>query len=177
MEDCPVDEGRYTRGIKRFSCACEKALPLYSTDALRFHEGMNPAGSNGAMYQEIMQVWERVWVIHFLRAMEAKGWLSSMRRLAIVLDGPLAVFGHPAWLSQAIYKELKRLNLAVRQATNGQDILLIGIEKTGAFAEHLNMLDQFDGGTTGKLPTPFTALLSDSYVKQNIIFTDLAISI
>lgn len=171
-EDCMDSHKQFVRGKGHYVCSCDYHRELYSTDALRIQEGMNPAGSNGAMYQEIMQVWERIWIVHFLRALEAKGWLSSLRRMAIVLDGPLAIFGHPAWLSQAIYKELCRLNQKIRQATSGQDLLLIGIEKTGAFAQHFNMLDMNLNGSGDKLRSPFTALLSDNYIKKYIVFND-----
>jgi hypothetical protein len=108
-EDCP-NESNYLRGRGKYNCSCHLSRTLYSTDALRIYERMNPAGTNGAIFAEIMQVWERVWVVHILRTMEAKKWLSSLSRIAIFLDGPLAVFGQPAWISQAIYRELSRLN-------------------------------------------------------------------
>src|SRR5579884_174055 len=84
--DCPVG-GVYKKGHGCYPCPCPAARPLYSTDALRIHEGMNLEGTNGAMFAEIMQVWERVWIIHFLRTLERKGWLAILGRLAIVLDG------------------------------------------------------------------------------------------
>jgi hypothetical protein len=124
------------------------------------------------MFAEIMQVWERVWILHILRTLEAKTWLSSLRRLAIVLDGPLAVFGHPAWLSQAIHQELYRLNGVVRRATGGQDLLLVGVEKGGMFAEHFDQLDQADENGTGTFPRQAAALITDDYIKKNIIFSD-----
>jgi len=170
-EDCPGD-GEYIRGSNEYTCSCGERRPLFSTDALRIHERMNPIGANGAIFAEIMQVWERVWIIHILRTLEAKQWLSSLRRLAIVLDGPLAVFGQPAWLSQAIYQELCRLNQVARRFTNGQDLLLIGIEKTGMFVEHLNNIDQSEAGTRGQYPAQTVGLISDEYVKRHIVISD-----
>ena len=143
----------YQRGRGEYHCACEQQRPLFSTDALRIHEGMLPGGTNGAMYAEIMQVVERLWIIHLLRWLESKAWLSSLRRLAIVVDGPLAVFGHPAWLSQAISLELCRINEVAKQATGGEDILLVGVEKSGAFVQHLLDLDTQRSGAPGVLPT------------------------
>ncbi|WP_019499009.1 DNA double-strand break repair nuclease NurA [Pseudanabaena sp. PCC 6802] len=170
-EDCPTEE-EYQRGKKQYACSCNLSRALYSTDALRFHERMNPAGTNGAIFSEIMQVLERVWVIHILRTMEAKRWLSSLRRLAIVLDGLLAVFGQPAWISQTIIKELCRLNREVRKATGGKDILLIGVEKTGTFVQHFEDIDRSADGSTGLFPAQAVGLLTDSYIKQNVIFSD-----
>jgi len=171
-EDCPRTPNEYNRGVGRYPCSCPLTRPLYCTDALRIHEGMNPAGTNGALFAEIMQVWERVWVVHILRTLEARGWLSSLRRLAVVLDGPLAVFGHPAWLSHAISQELMRLNEVAKRATGGQDLLLIGIEKTGTFVQHLWELDQFEQGGAGKIAPQSALLPTDSYIKRNIIFSE-----
>ena len=72
-----------------------------------------------------MQVWERLLLIHLLRCFERRGWLDQINRLAFFLDGPLGVFGPPAWLSAAISTELKRLNAAVRAKT-GNDLLSSG---------------------------------------------------
>lgn len=170
-EDCPTEQA-YRKGTNQYLCSCPLSKPLYSTDALRFHERMVPAGTNGAIFSEIMQTLERVWVIHILRTMESKNWLSSLRRLAIVLDGPLAVFGQPAWISQAITKELYRLNEVVRKANGGRDILLIGVEKTGQFVQHFEDIDRTSEGSSGAFPKQSVGLLTDSYIKQNIIFSE-----
>ena len=53
-----------------------------------------------------MQIWERVLLVHLLRCFERRDWLDRASRLAFFLDGPLAVFGPPAWLSAAIQTEL-----------------------------------------------------------------------
>jgi hypothetical protein len=170
-EDCPNNQ-HYQRNRGKYSCSCGLSRPLYSTDALRIHERMNPAGTNSAIFAEIMQVWERLLVVHILRGLETKQWLSSLRRLAIVLDGQLAVFGQPAWISQAIYQELCRINKKVQKVTEGQDILLIGIEKTGGFVQHFEDIDCKEDGNFGNFPCQSVGLLTDSYIKQNIIFSD-----
>jgi hypothetical protein len=170
-EDCP-DSNDYLRGAGEYKCACELSRTLYSTDALRIHERMNPAGTNGAIFSEIMQVWERVWVVHILRTMEARQWLSSLSRIAIFIDGPLAVFGQPAWISQAIYHELCRLNDQVKKVTRGRDLLLIGIEKTGAFVQHFEDLDKREKGEYGAFDNQSIGLITDSYIKKNIIFSE-----
>jgi hypothetical protein len=170
-DDCPID-GFYARGLGRYSCQCSKRRPLYSTDALRIHEGMNLEGTNGAMFAEIMQVLERVWIVHFLRTLEQKKWLPLLRDIAIVIDGPLAVFGHPAWLSQAIREELSRINEGVRRLTGGLDVLLIGVEKTGHFVQHFEDLDQQEGGGSGNFPCQAAMLIDDAYIKGHIVFSE-----
>jgi len=171
-DDCQHPEHAFVRGDGEYVCSCPTKLPLYSTDSLRIHEGMQPTGSNGAMFAEIMQVWERIWVLHVLRTLELKAWLTSLRRIAIVLDGPLAVFGHPAWLSHSIHRELARLNEAARSVNAGLDLLLIGIEKTGPFVDHLIQLDLSANGAPGQFPPQTAMLLDDQYIKQNIVFSE-----
>lgn len=170
-DDCLKHGATYTKGKGEYECECEHRRPLYASDALRIHEGMNPAGSNGALFSEIRQVIERLWLIHLLRVLEQNNWLSSLKRIAIVIDGPLAVFGHPAWLKDAIKKELKRINKLARDV-NGEDIFILGIEKTGAFAEHLISLDTTAEGSPGCIEPGSTLLLDDKYIKDNIIFSE-----
>lgn len=169
-EDCPT-ACLFERGKGKYVCPCNLQLPLYSTDALRIHERMNPIGSNGAIFGEIMQVLERVWIVHILRTLELKEWLSSLSRMAIVLDGPLAVFGQPAWISQSIYRELCRINKVINEY-NKEDLLFIGVEKTGAFVQHFEYLDKDDNGSIGAFPKQTAALIDDAYIKKNIIFSD-----
>lgn len=164
----------YTRaaaGVSTHACPCSLKRPLYSTDALRIHEGMTPEGGNETMYAEVMQVWERLLLIHILRTMEQNHSFLALKSLAIILDGPLAVFGRPAWLSQAIYKELCRLNAEAKKVTH-QDILLIGVEKTGKFVDHFARLDKKPSGESGAFPKEAVALLTDAYIKERIIFSD-----
>jgi hypothetical protein len=132
---------------------------------------MNPVGTNGALFAEVMQVLERVWIIHILRTMEARDWLSLLKDIAIVLDGPLALFGHPAWLSKAVGAELRRVNAKARPYLGGRDIVLVGIEKSGLFVQHLEALDVGPSGEPGYYPPQAVALLDDAYIKRNIMIS------
>ena len=153
------------------TCPCTKQRPIYSTDALRVHEGFRDIGSNGEAFGEVMQVCERVLMVHLLRGFEKRGLLDQIGRVAFFLDGPLAVFGHPAWLSAAIQTELTRINAVARRKT-GSDLAILGIEKTGAFAAHFDELDRTE--TPGKvLFAPRTyMLLTDRYIKTRVNFSD-----
>lgn len=177
-QKCPFDEclhpdQRYLLGQGEYNCTCLNAHSLFSTDALRIHEFMKPEGSNQSMLTETMTVLERVWIIHFLRMLESEGLLPVLKRLAIVLDGPLAVFGAPAWLSSAIEEELTRINDVAKEMIGDPkfDLLLIGIEKSGAFAEHLEDLDKGPNGERDVLPCQMSLLLTDGYIKQRIVFS------
>jgi len=144
---------------------------LYSTDALRLHELMNPAGSNGEMFGQIMSTLEKLWLIHILRAFERKGWLPTLRRVAFVMDGPLAVFSTSSWLTKVINHELCRIN-ELQKKVNNQDLLIIGIEKSGTFFNHFTDIDTTKDGITDNFPKQSALLLDDKYIKQNIIFSE-----
>ncbi|MGH2508317.1 MAG: DNA double-strand break repair nuclease NurA, partial [Ktedonobacteraceae bacterium] len=152
------------------SCTCTRRLAIYSTDALRIYERFHDVGANGEALGEVMQVWERTLLVHIIRSFERRGWLSSLRRLGFVLDGPLAFFGHPAWMSAAVSTELRRLNTEVRAVT-GRDILMLGIEKSGIFVDHFAEIDQTE--TPGELLfKPRTCFMpSDEYIKNRIIYS------
>ena len=172
-EMCPYDaecESRdrsLPRGEGEYTCPCPRGQPLYGTDALRIHEAFNPSRSSGEAYGEAMQVVEHLTIINFLRTLEVKDWLDSLEHIAIVLDGPLGVFGHPAWMKDAIQKELQRINHLV-VAQTGRDMLMLGIEKTGKFMEHLVQLDTNRTGSPGELPCQSAMLLRDDYIKRYI---------
>ena len=172
-DDCPT-AAVYHPAPGASHCTCERQRPWYSTDALRIHEGLNPTGPSGAMFAEAMQVWERIWVVNFLRWIEREPRrFRILRNLAIVLDGPLAVFGHPAWLGPAIGRELRRINEAAREVI-GRDLLLVGVEKSGAFVDHFEALDAPTRRTNGKTRfEPQTAiLLTNEYIRGHIAIGD-----
>jgi hypothetical protein len=151
------------------SCSCNHQYPIYSTDALRIHERFHDHTSNGEAFGEVMQVWERVLLIHLLRWFERRKVLDRVSRMAFIVDGPLAMFGHPAWLSPRIKMELSRLNKLVRDRT-GDDLLIIGVEKSGAFVSHFEEIDKNASGEP-YFPNRSYALLTDEYIKERIIFS------
>jgi hypothetical protein len=157
-------------GFGEYTCK-ESGEPLFSTDALRLHELMNPAGSNGELFGQIMSTLEKLWLVHIIRAFERKGWLSTLRRVAFIIDGPLAVFSTSSWLTKVISHELIRLN-ELQKKVNEQDLLIIGIEKSGTFFNHFIEIDTTKDGVTDKFPKQSALLLNDGYIKRNIIFSE-----
>ena len=80
-QGCPYQElgcDKHLVVAQRVSdCVCSQRRPIWSTDALRIHERFRDVGSNGESFGEVMQVWERVLLIHFLRAFERRGLLGK----------------------------------------------------------------------------------------------------
>jgi len=145
--------------------------PLFSTDALRLHELLNPSGSSGEMFGQIMSTLEKIWLVHILRSFEQKEWLSTLRRVAFIMDGALAVFSTSSWLTKVISYEISRIN-ELQKKINGQDLLIIGIEKSGTFFNHFIDIDTTKDGITDKFPKQSALLLDDNYIKRNIIFSE-----
>jgi len=145
--------------------------PLYSTDAMRLHELMNTGGTNGEMYGQIMQMFEKLWLIHILRSFEKKDWLPLLDRVAFVLDGPLACFSTWSWINKSIITELARINNLQKKQTE-KELLIFGIEKSGTFYNHFEEVDTKADGTTDRFMNQSAFLLSDGYIKRNIIFSE-----
>lgn len=163
-------EEKMTYDYGEYTCP-HTGKALFSTDALRLHELMNPSGSNGELFGQIMSTLEKLWLVHILRAFERKAWLGTLRKVAFLMDGPLAVFSTSSWLTKAIEVELKRIN-DLQKLINGEDLLIIGIEKSGPFFNHFLEIDTSEDGIKDKFPTQSALLLNDEYIKQNIIFSE-----
>ena len=169
----PIEEfqdEKMSYGYGEYTCP-HSGEALFSTDALRLHELMSPGGSNGEMFGQIMSTLEKLWLVHFLRAFEQKGWLATFRRVAFIMDGPLAVFSTSSWLTKVINFELARLN-DLQKKINGVDLLVFGIEKSGTFFNHFNDIDTTKDGVSDKFPKQSAFLLNDNYIKKNIIFSE-----
>lgn len=152
-------------------CPCSEKRSIWSTDALRIHERFHDVGSNGEAFGEVMNVWERLLLVHLLRAFERRGMLDRVHRLAFFVDGPLALFGHPAWLSAAISKELQRLNAEARRLS-GRDLTIVGVEKTGTFVTHFDEVDVSETPGEERFAPGTLFLPTDGYIKDRIIFSD-----
>jgi hypothetical protein len=153
------------------TCPCEHRKRLFPTDALRIHERFNDElGSNGEAFGLVMTIWERLLLIHLLRCFEQRDWLPKLANVAFFMDGPLAVFGPPAWLSAAISKELQRINTKVRAQT-GCDMVIVGIEKSGNFVAHFEELDKREDGSQHFGPATYF-LPTDEYIKKRVIYSD-----
>jgi hypothetical protein len=192
MDLCSQEEPpspNYEAGV----CACGK-FPVHLVDALRIHERFTDNGSNGESFGEVMRVLEHLLLVGYLRHMERickeSGNWTMFEDTAIVMDGSLAVFGHPAWLSQSIKKELARINAIVIEKTGGE-MLVFGIEKSGRFFDHWCRLDmksnqdfrreqergKKDDGTIsgfvavepGRLAKQSVLLVEDAYIKKYVV--------
>lgn len=93
--------------------------------------------------------------------------ISYLREAVFILDGPLALFGHPAWLTPYVRAELRRINGLCRN--EGFDLAVFGYEKSGAFVDHFDKLDICpDRGPRGRHPNRTAFAPDAAYINQNI---------
>lgn len=140
-------------------CACG-TYAVYPTDQLRIHERFYDNAPNGESIGETRSLMEHLTLLNYLRYIEmlAKDDPSYWQAFTItgfILDGPLAIFGHAAWLSERVVLELQRLNARVVKHT-GQDMLILGIEKSGQFFDHWLHLDEARSDNVAPKKTDFS---------------------
>ena len=167
---CPCEmRSPYRRNSGKYLCG-ECGNSLYSIDAMRLHELFSPHESCEKLFGHVMTMLERLWLVHVLRAFERRGaeWLKVIGRMAFIMDGPLAMYGTPAWLSTPIRGELARLN-EKQKAVTGLDMMILGIEKSGSFARHFEMIDTREGGAGPRFAAGRHLLLDDKYIRSHIV--------
>lgn len=167
-ENCEAD---FEYQIGEYSCqSCHGKL--YSTDALRLHELLNPSGTSGEMYGQIQETMKKLQLLHILRAFEGTPTLLSLLRdVAFFVEGTLAVFSTASWLAVPIRNELTRINARVKE-TFGNDLIIIGVERTGSFVNHFEMIDTKGDGQQDNFPSQSAFLLDNNYIKENIVVND-----
>ena len=149
---CPIEDcgqgsaGKVPRRTTDGPCECDRKVPLYSTDSLRLHERFHDHGTCEQAFTAFRMVTEHLLMVNIIRYFQRKLPPSCFDRTAFVIDGPLAIFGMPAWLKDHVQAEVTRIHEELTQAGR-PGLLLMGIEKTGQFTEHMEELDwrEFEG--------------------------------
>lgn len=167
---CPVEDciEPLSLGLNEYTCRCSRAEKLFETDAFRFSERFNDVASNGEAHGEVRHVVEVISLFNMLRffASDKKG-LSYLKSNVFVLDGPLALFGHPAWLAPYLRAELQRINGLCLE--HGFELAVFGFEKSGAFVEHFEQLDHDpQSGPRARFEPGTVFSLDADYINRNI---------
>ena len=171
---CPVEdcEERISPDVGCTECKCERREVIYETDSLRLQERFDEMKSNGEVFSSVRQVLETLVLLNVLRYFERTDSLNFFRTTAFILDGPLAVFGLPAWLKPYVEQEIARLNAKTFEQT-GSNILLFGVEKSGPFLDHLKDLDWQESQGPGHRLASQTAFAPDlAYIHRHIVLRD-----
>lgn len=167
---CPVEEcpRELLPGIGAYTCGCDRKETLFETDAFRFAERFSEVSTNGEAHGEVRHVLEIVSLVNMLRffARDSAG-LAYLRDNVFIVDGPLALFGHPAWLTPYLRTEFQRINNLCR--AQGFDLAVFGYEKSGAFVDHFDRLDVSpERGPRGRHPPRTVFALDAAYINRNI---------
>ncbi len=118
---------------------------LYLTDILRVWEQVADVTSNQSALTRTMNIVERLLAIHYIRSIVEslkESYANTLENLCFFIDGPLAVFGEPAKFHACFMKYLHELNQTMR-SLNKSDILMIGIQKSGAVNDYLNLIKDY----------------------------------
>lgn len=115
--------------------------PVYPSDCLRIWEEVTDYQSNQVALSRLMIVLEHLIPIHYIRFIEQKA-LLLLTKIAFFVDGPLAIFGTPAWLHRSIMIYLHEVNAKLAKHRQ-PPLLIIGLQKTGQIVDYLGLIDRF----------------------------------
>lgn len=186
LPKCPVCLKPFTEpvlfSVATPSCPCPNcAMSLYATDVLSMHEEISDFGSNGTVITRFMNVVEHLMMATLVRMLADK-LPATVAKMGFVIDGPLALFGRPAWIHRplmAMYYDIEQ-----RLAEMGLPApLIMGLQKDGVVMEHARAVQRFlapdtyrpvDDGyrekwISGK-PSEATTHGSETYYGQDFIF-------
>ena len=170
VEECPLP-GKQEITIRGTDgpCGCERQAKIYVSDALRTQERFSNEGSSEQAFTAFRIVVEHLALVNILRYFEKTDGLDILRTTGFVLDGPLAIFGMPAWLKSHVQQEISRLHrLAVD--SGGPGILLMGVEKSGQFLDHLRALDwEPEKGEKGAIENGAAFAPDLEYIHRHIV--------
>ena len=167
---CPVMDCE--RSLPRPSsdtiCPCDEQEPIYPTDSLRLQERFYDNTSSQQAFTAFRQVTEHLLLVNILRYFHQRSDLAMFDDIAFVMDGPLAIFGMPAWLKGYIQAEVERIHQdLLTQGRRG--LLLIGMEKTGEFVDHFEELDWLRAeGPRQRLPNGTILVPTTEYIYRYI---------
>jgi NurA domain len=139
---------RYT--VKCDNCSKE----IYLIDVFRLHEAIDNELGAGGILGYVMTTIEQILMVHLIRLI-LKTKPGLLKHTLFIKDGPLAFFGQTANMHQP-------MRALVRYLFRSQGLFLAGLEKSGPFVEHADVISEH-------LETGTVLLLDDAYIYKNII--------
>ncbi len=129
---------------------------LYLSDVLRSYEEYTPEGSNISPLSRVMLMAEKLMTFGYLGHLAATGDAASLlRSVLFITDGPLALHGVVAPLKRRLHEYLQALYFTHNDAAP----LMVGVEKTGRFVEHAELIRE-------SIPKGSVMLLSRDYINR-----------
>lgn len=138
-------------------------VEIHPTDVLRIHDDVVEEGSNREALGRLMSVAETLCLVAqveiFWRRRDVDAsFAPTAADTAFILDGPLAVFGPSAGLKRQLGHYFARFQRDLLRTTGAAPVI-VGLEKTGQFADHARQL--------GRHMTPRTLVCpDDTYIRR-----------
>ncbi len=133
---------------------------IYPSDCLRIWEEVSEYQSNVVALSRSMLAIEHMMPVHYIRYL-AQHSFGALGATTFFVDGPLAVFGTPAWLHAALMRYLSEINTLLMSRKLPQ-MIMIGLQKTGQVVDHVRLIDRF-------LPANRIYAVDDDYRYQHIL--------
>lgn len=123
---------------------CNK--PIYATDCLRIWEEISEdSPSNLSSLSRFSNVIKPIFLAHYIRTIKLKSkeiYLNVLSGMMFVINGPLAVFGNPAWTHGSLMKIIFDVNEELEKS--GLDkMMVIGIHNSSEVLSYANYLCKY----------------------------------
>jgi len=146
LNKCPVCTEKFSVPIqfspKSLTCPCpDCGATVYASDLLSLHEEISDFGNNATVITRFMNVAEHLMMASLIRMLADKS-PQTLSKVGFIIDGPLALFGRPAW----IHKPLMALYYDIEQALATKSLpppIIIGLQKDGQVMEHARAVQRF----------------------------------
>ena len=163
LNRCSVSDACNARAIDvpRLGTTCPSCGGmLYPTDALRIHEEVLEEHPNLTALGRLMTCLEHIVMMACLSFLYQRQ-PRVLGYVGFILDGPLALFGPQAWLHTALLAYIHKVNGELTR-NNLRCPVLLGVEKTGQFAEHA-------ADIADHIPPRSVMMLPDEYIYDHIL--------
>jgi hypothetical protein len=144
IHKCPNDECEQVDlhiDPKRDSWNCTMCgTELFISDCLRIWEGVNDLHANQEPASRFMSYLEHLLPIHYLRHLRNNS-PNELANVAVMIDGPLAVFGNAAWLHGCIMRFYHSFRIS-RSMDVQHGPLIVGLQKSGYVVDFMNRVAQ-----------------------------------
>lgn len=157
IHTCPACKGetQFSFSSAKLEAPCDLCHKVvYATDSLRLHEGISDFGDNASAMTRMMNAMEHLMLAAFILEVQ-RAQPEKLSELAFVMDGPLAIFGEPAKLSQRLQRLIFQVNRDLSERGLRQ-MLVLGLQKTGGLMDHAKLLERY-------LPKGSLRLVDDDY--------------
>lgn len=146
LHKCPnVDCEQSDIVVKNFSeqqlCPnCKK--PIYATDSLRIWEEIDEnAQSNQQALTRTANVLKHLSIMHYIfteKTLHKDTYLLTLKDLCFFVNGPLAIYGPPAWLHRVIMKAFFEVNQELSMKGYGE-LLVVGVIENGQIGSYFDL--------------------------------------